>query len=816
MLQDAVDELQLAYCKQADDVCITRLRLHVVYWDAVCSGSDEDHKACNAVVAEWTEDEHDERYGLMPDLPDLVSDSAWESDDSYKLTRHTPFGRLAMPPSEPQPDPETTPQALKERWEAAKQPLKTGVFANKWLVDEPVPYFRSGATQHTSDEHKDLKLALFTGEVRDGVAPPLGYRASRGRTEVPQIWKPHETASATPLGFSGSAAGALQLAADARLRLHVPRIQNNVNPVGAPVQVHPDRDPLLRVMPINPSLKMPGKLQGLTPVGFSAATTERLPQPMSVSAALLREGTVMPVLGGRGAAPPSLQAVAQGTRDSASVARPMAREVCGAAHAPALAGQQLLLRAELSAAPAVAASRRGVQQQAGQLAFGSRSNGPSAAAATFQGTIRRQPRQQQQPMGTLINSRVQHADAATERVAFSLQCDSRAPPPTMSTTAASEGFSFNMPLTLHQGDAMAQSAPCKRQQQPEFVVQIGQARALPTHHQPDVATGAARRMACASSYEPAATRCIPAHSQEEKVPPSMQSRRRAPTEWSTSRSLVPALASEDRFAAMLRHEDEEEQQARQQLKGRRVDDVEVPTGQARAMPPSAVQADLGSMEPSSRASAAVSIAPVPSRTLVRDDGATRPFDPRMAHNSAERRAGASCPHEPSNRATMHSAVRPGPAQQTTGYRKVPSSSSSMQPLEHHHLLTKKGSAPAAAEATAMQCRQHEHAADQSTLLINAGVRVPSAPVYEAPELLSRFAEQEQHGERMMPEARMHAPLDQPAPTAAAQTRKAVVSAERELQPAAHLVRPLAVAAVRPAAATTAVPKRHAEAGTQKF
>jgi hypothetical protein len=188
----------------------------------------------------------------------------------YKLTRHTPFGRLAMPPAEPQPDPDTTPLALKERWEAAKQPLKTGVFANKWLVEEPLPYFRSGATQHTSDEHKNMKLALFTGEMRDEVAP-LGYRASRARTEVPQIWKPHETASATPLSFSGSA-GTLQLDPDARLRLQVPRIQNNVNPSGAPVQVPPDRDPLLRVMPVNPSLKMPGKLQGLTPVGFSAAS----------------------------------------------------------------------------------------------------------------------------------------------------------------------------------------------------------------------------------------------------------------------------------------------------------------------------------------------------------------------------------------------------------------------------------------------------------------------------------------------------------------------------------------------------------------
>jgi hypothetical protein len=80
-----VDELQLAYCKQADDARITQLRLNVVYWDAVmCGCGADDNTACSAVVAGWTEEEHDECYGLMPDLPDLVDDDDWESNDSQE------------------------------------------------------------------------------------------------------------------------------------------------------------------------------------------------------------------------------------------------------------------------------------------------------------------------------------------------------------------------------------------------------------------------------------------------------------------------------------------------------------------------------------------------------------------------------------------------------------------------------------------------------------------------------------------------------------------------------------------------------------
>jgi hypothetical protein len=149
------------------------------------------------------------------------------------------------------------------------------VFANKWLAQEPQPFFGSGAKQHTSDTLKDMKLALFTGERPAGdMTGPVGYKHSRSGTEVPQIWRPQETASQQPLSFSGAAASASQhaLLQDAA-RFSMSTLQNNVNPLGQPEQVAPERDPLkMRVMPVDAATKQAGRdLVGLMPMGFSSS-----------------------------------------------------------------------------------------------------------------------------------------------------------------------------------------------------------------------------------------------------------------------------------------------------------------------------------------------------------------------------------------------------------------------------------------------------------------------------------------------------------------------------------------------------------------
>ncbi|KAF6252667.1 hypothetical protein COO60DRAFT_1643786 [Scenedesmus sp. NREL 46B-D3] len=348
----------------------------------------------------------------------------------YQMARRTPHVRLhaATASGGHDEDDDMAPEALKERWEDAKRPLKTGMFANKWLVEEdPVPFFKSAATQHTSDVHKDMKLALFTGEKPSNGVMPFGFRSSKAGAEVPQIWKPQETASGAPLGFSGSA-GTLQFTPDTS-RLQASSIQNNVHPLGAPQQVAPDRDPLLRVMPTNTSTKMPGLLQGLTPGGYNHAGFDASKQPLAAPTTATTSMTAHPDSLQRSVAMPVLN------QPTSTIAREGPVQPQGT-HMRAEGGSRSMAEARargpMPYAPYLATATRvpselaverhyggGGNAPSGQLAFGqARAIGAAPAAASLARSTTTQGQQQQ--AGTIRNARAMATQHATPAAAYTV------------------------------------------------------------------------------------------------------------------------------------------------------------------------------------------------------------------------------------------------------------------------------------------------------------------------------------------------------------------------------------------------------------
>lgn len=643
----------------------------------------------------------------------------------YKLASRTPLGRLAVADAAEADD--GSPSALKERWESAKQPLRSGVFANKWLVDDPVPYFGSGAAQHTSDTHKDLKLALFTGEPRNGVAPQ-GFRASKAAFEAPQIWKPEETASSTPLGFSGAATAATTTA-DMAARVQVPQLHNNVNPAGAPQVVAPINDPLLRAMPINPSTKMPGLLPGPTSAGYSSSSGQPAARPPPPRAVAMESQTAaraapLPVL--NQAAHISTHAPAGqplATRQRQEPAnRPQPQELRGVAYAPGMAAAAAKTMA-IETVVVQRATKRQELQQPGQLAYGASSLGTGHASATASAPTRRQAATTGPQLGTMCVVPAQ----SSERLAF--VASSRA-----------LGGSAALNPSAQSGFAAASSAPAPRhgtdnpwspkRQQLLGAMAMGQARALPSTASAPPSHELPPRRTPPGTSQPSATRLFPVAANPDVLKHSSMQTLKGEgcsliREGAATRLPINATAPSGAW----------------DLRGRKqAVEAATPLVQARALvghPPMATTAT-----PSSRADQPSARQPAPARALATTEGSP----PIGEMTTARRAAGQGAEHAIQQRVMAASKVPETP--QATVARKVTSSPQPWAPAGPLLASTVPLHLGPASQATARAPSPLE-ADDQSRMLVSAGSHIPAPPAGVPP--------QEQPRVRPVPTA----PLPQP-------------------------------------------------------
>lgn len=110
---------------------------------------------------------------------------------------------------------------VRERYEQAKRPYETGVFATKYLIDQPVP-FRASRASNEDDQVKQGKLELFTG-IQNGSAT-TGVRPNK--REVAPLFRPEE--SMTLVDSSGSGGNPYLIASESRF---VPGMyHSNLNP----------------------------------------------------------------------------------------------------------------------------------------------------------------------------------------------------------------------------------------------------------------------------------------------------------------------------------------------------------------------------------------------------------------------------------------------------------------------------------------------------------------------------------------------------------------------------------------------------------
>lgn len=767
----------------------------------------------------------------------------------YKLTRHTPFGRLVVPPMQPQADEDSTEQSLKERWEEAKQPLTTGMFANKWLIDEPVPYFSTNNVA-VSDEHKDIKLALFTGEARDGIAP-IGYRASRSRTEVPQIWKPHETATPVPLGSSGSAGIVKYDIQDIAARLPVSSVQNNVNPVGQAQQVAPNRDPLLRVMPINPSTKLPGLLKGLTPAGVCAyqpsVSIEGPPKPVPVSLESNRYTKAMPIPVLNQAATMATSTAAmlnnpkpqqpQNTRDLGS-SKPQPQELRGAGihYAPApsafVAEAQLTQRQVAAEQMVASASSRKTQQQTGMLTFrpvstttGEPITGSQRkyAIVASQSNILRNDSTAAKPgvvTGSNIKAKALAPLATLVEQAPMMLNTTKGHLNQASTSQVAQGLSTTSLLTQNASYwTAAESAPIRQKQVGSMA--FGQSRAFmplaaaapPTSApQTNLRNNTQKDVPQLSSvYAPASNRYMPAAASETHTARTtvLRSERKISAEAAaTYREGIPTRI-EAATGAVAIQQQQQQQHLAESLRGRK---TSATTGQQ----------NLSAVTPTSRAAAQNNslqqlVLEQPAFIAKQTTKPTGTFAPGLARTLALQEAADEIVRQPVLTTTDRSQQQQPTPQNSTAiisnrvpYQHVPAAEPILSkdhrkappvpsmgvvhqapavvvPYDHRQQVNM-------AQDTALQSKT-ERKADQSLPLVGAAVPIPQAPTIEAPQLLDRKAVL---GEaRMVPhatytqQAMNHSPHDTAASTALVYSRQPKAAQQLQQQQQLDHVQPAA-------------------------
>lgn len=756
----------------------------------------------------------------------------------YKLTHHSKLDRVMLPPPVPGPtqeDLDVAPEALKERWQAARQPHRTGMVANKWIVEEPLPFFGSSSGSSTHEDLvKDMKLTLFTGQHTAGTAMPVGYRPRRAEVEVPQIWSPHETASRTALGQSGSAAGMPPgFSEDTASRLPVSRLQNNLHPLGAPQQVPPNNDPLLRAMPINPSVKMPGLLQGLTPVGFSTAhdPVQLAPAAQSDRAAWREGKTVkevaVPVINhtaapSAAAGTPLLSASAY-TRATNSSSKPQSQEIRGAAFAPRLAGSQVLLTLAPRAELAVERSRPArSSQQAGDLAFGaSRPSSFHPAAAGSSGSspgwaARLGPQRAAAAAAVRGPSRALAPPRETERP---LPQQTSAERLLRGTAAAAAPEGQGMTATFvnkrgaeeEQGTDAASSGQGGRQQLGPL--QMGQSRAwTPGVDQGGPAASASSRSQQGQQHLQelaalplGAARWLPASAQQPTTAASFVSRRVMP------QSPVPqqrgattgAQQASSPAAETLKLKDDDGPLAtaaagRMGLAKALVAAPAATAGQQHAWPRQQQQPTGTGFE-----------FVVPTRTFAPSSDLPLLLSGR-SQSQRESPGGFSLTAVPRVTAPNPDVQVQQQQQQQSINRKVPSLPALGTGPSSTSLPSPVPAADAAVSSQIGLRRQTEHQPDQSMLLINARSQVPQQASMQSPGVLSRRPEPV--AAQLVPQARLHAaapwqPNTTPSWNSAPDKRE---QQQRQPMPAAGA----AAAAlsgtqqqVAAAAATTVLPKR---------